>query len=115
MVAVLLSGAVSACGSITMDTIKSETGPSAYFAPGGFYMYTCSDLDRRLMQVIKRKNELEQLMGRASGGAGGSVVNVIAYRTEYMQSRDELVELSHAAADKQCSTNSQFSSGRAVF
>ena len=54
-------------------------------------------------------------MARASQGAGGEFVNTIAYRGEYAQTRGELVELAKAKADKQCATESKFSSGRAVF
>jgi hypothetical protein len=106
----LLSSALAGCGTIT-----AQTGSSAYIAPGKFDIYTCSDIAERGQIVQKRKDELEQLMGRASGGAGGSIVNSIAYRTEYMQNRDELTELSRASADKQCASKSPWSSGRAVF
>jgi hypothetical protein len=104
--ALLLSG----CGTIT-----AQTGTSAYIAPGKFDVYTCSDITERTQHVQKRKDELEQLMGRASDGGGGAIVNAIAYQAEYQQSRDELVELSKASADKQCASKSQWSSGRAVF
>lgn len=108
---VMLSAAgLAGCGSIT-----AETGTSAYIAPGRFNIYTCGDIDNRQQEVQRRKNELEQLMGRASEGAGGSVVNAIAYRAEYIQSRDELKELSKASADKQCSAQSPWSSKRALF
>jgi hypothetical protein len=109
-VGVLFALALSGCGSIT-----AQTGTSAYIAPGRFNVYTCSDITERTQIVQKRKDELEQLMGRASDGAGGSFVNAIAYQAEYQQSRDELVELSRASADKQCASKSQWSSGRAVF
>ena len=92
-----------------------QTGGSAYIAPGRFEVYTCSDINERTQVVQKRKDELEQLMGRASDGPGGGIVNTIAYRSEYLQSRDELLELSKASADKQCASKSQWSSGRAVF
>jgi len=107
--AVLCAG-LSACSSIT-----AETGRSAYIAPGRFDVYTCSDIDERARGMQRRKEELEQLMGKASEGAGGSIVNTIAYRAEYLQARDDLAELAHASADKQCATKSQWSSGRAVF
>ena len=42
-------------------------------------------------------------------------VNTIAYRGEYAQTRGQLAELASAKADKQCATESKFSSGRAVF
>ena len=105
-----LSGALSGCGSIT-----AETGTSAFVAPGKYDVFTCADIDRQVQAVQRRKAELEQLMGRASEGAGGSIAGTIAYRGEYQQNRDDLIELSRASANKQCATKSQWSSGRAVF
>lgn len=109
-VAAFVAVALSGCGTIT-----AQTGTSAYVAPGKFDVYTCSDINDRTQYVEKRKAELEQLMGRAADGVGGGIVNTIAYRGEYLQTRDELTELSRASADKQCATKSQWSSGRAVF
>ena len=62
-----------------------------------------------------RQVELEQLMARSSQGAGGEFVNTIAYRGEYAQGRGDLIELAKTKADKQCASESKFSSGRAVF
>jgi hypothetical protein len=64
----MLSGVLSGCGSIT-----AETGSSAYVAPGKYDVYTCTDIDRQVQATQKRKAELEQLMGRASEGAGGAI------------------------------------------
>ena len=78
-------------------------------------MYTCADVESGIAGLLVRQRELEQLMARASQGAGGEFINTIAYRGEYAQARGELVELAKAKADKQCASENQFSSGRAVF
>ena len=106
----MVSAALSGCGSIA-----AETGTSAWVAPGRYDVYTCADIDRTVQAAQKRKAELEQLMGRASEGAGGAIANTIAYRGEYLQTRDELVELNRASANKQCSANSPWSSSRAMY
>jgi len=92
LLSVMVSTALSGCGSIT-----AETGTSALVAPGRYDVYTCADIDRQVQASQKRKAELEQLMGRASEGAGGAIASTIAYRGEYLQTRDELGELSHAS------------------
>ena len=78
-------------------------------------MYTCEDIERQIIGIRARQTELEQVMGRASQGAGGDFVNAIAYRGEYAQGRGDLAELAKAKSDKQCAVDSKFSSGRAVF
>lgn len=108
--AALLAAVLGACG-----TISDQTTASALVSPGKYNIYTCSDMDAQVLSMRKRQTELEQLMARASQSAGGEIINALSYRTEYLQTRGELAELSKAAADKQCAVDSQFSSGRAVF
>jgi hypothetical protein len=107
---ILLAASLSACG-----TISEETAAKAAFAPGRFDLYTCGDLDNRLKEVRKKQVELEQLMARAEQDAGGAFVSAIAYRSEYTQTRGELVELNKAANDRQCAIGNKYSSGRAIF
>jgi len=108
--ALVLAAGLAGCG-----TIGEGTTGSAFTSPGKYNMYTCQDIERSFLTLRARQVELEQLMGRASQGAGGELVNTIAYRGEYAQRTGELNELAKAKADKQCATESKFSSGRAVF
>ena len=109
MVALLAAG-LSGCGSVGDRTIAGS-----FTSPGKYDMYTCEDIDRQIRGIQARQNELEQVMGRASQGAGGDFVNAVAYRGEYAQGRGDLAELAKAKSDKQCAVDSKFSSGRAVF
>jgi len=106
----LLAACLSGCGSIS-----EQTAATAFIAPGRFNINTCQDIEERAVALRTRQVELEQLMARASQGAGGALINAMAYRSEYAQSRGESIELAKAKADKQCASDSQFSSGRAVF
>jgi len=108
--AAVLAACLAGCGSIS-----DRTAAAAFTSPGKYNVYTCDDIERTAVGLRARQVELEQLMARASQGAGGEFVNTIAYRGEYAQGRGDLIELGQAKADKQCASNSQFSSGRAVF
>jgi hypothetical protein len=109
-VAAMLIVGLAGCG-----TISDRTAAAAFTSPGKYNVYTCEDVERTVAALRVRQVELEQLMARASQGAGGEFVNTIAYRGEYAQGRGELIELAKAKADKQCAVDSKFSSGRAVF
>ena len=109
MVALLAAG-LAGCGSV-----GEGTGAGAFTSPGKYDIYTCADIDRQIIGIKARQTELEQVMGRASQGAGGDFVNAIAYRGEYAQGRGDLAELAKAKSEKQCAVDSKFSSGRAVF
>jgi hypothetical protein len=106
----LMAAGLAGCGSIS-----ERTAAAVFTSPGKFEVYTCQDIERTALRLRIRQTELEQLMARSSQGSGGEFVNIIAYRGEYGQGRGELVELLKAQADKRCASDSQFSSGRAVF
>jgi hypothetical protein len=109
-VAAMLMVGLTGCGSIS-----DRTAAAAFTSPGKYDVYSCEDVERMIAGVRVRQVELEQLMARASQGAGGEFVNTIAYRGEYAQGRGDLIELVKAKADKQCVADSKYSSGRAIF
>jgi hypothetical protein len=108
--AAVLSAGLAGCG-----TISEQTASMAVTSPGKYNMYTCQDVESSLKTLSARQVELEQQLARASQGTGGEFINTIAYRGEYAQTRGQLLELTKTKADKQCATDSKFSSGRAVF
>ena len=108
--AAVLATSLSNCGSVS-----DPSAAGTFTSPGKYNIYTCEDIDRQIRGVQVRQTELEQVMSRASQGAGGDFVSAIAYRGEYAQGRGDLAELAKARSDKQCAVDSKFSSGRAVF
>jgi hypothetical protein len=106
----LLAALLPGCAAISEDTAARAT-----IAPGKFSVYTCKDIEDRTRVVRNRELELEQLMARSAQAPGGQVVNAIAYQGEYFQARGEIKLLAEAAAEKQCSTQSKWSSERSVF
>ena len=110
MVGALLAALLPGCASLSEDMAARAT-----IAPGKYSVYTCRDIEDRTRVVRTRELELEQLMARSAQGPGGQVVNAIAYQGEYLQARGEIKLLAEAAADKQCSSQSKWSSERSVF
>jgi hypothetical protein len=106
----LLAALLPGCGSLSEDTAARAT-----IAPGKYSVYTCKDIETRVRVVRNREIELEQLMARSAQGPGGQFVNAIAYQGEYLQTRGEIKLLVEAAAEKQCSVQSTWSSERSVF
>jgi hypothetical protein len=101
---------LAGCGSIS-----DQTAASALVAPGKFDIYTCRDIEQRKRQASARFTELEQLMARAAQSPGGEFVGALAYRSEYLETQGELEQLARSAAEKQCPSQSKWSSGRVVF
>ena len=110
------AGLVLALGLAGCATSGGITdGGDALVSPNKYAMYNCPDLTDRVKAVRARQVELEQVMDRASQGAGGELINAIAYRTEYAQTRGELRLLAKAEEERQCAVQSDRASGRAVF
>jgi hypothetical protein len=107
---VLLNGGLLGCAGMS-----DQNAGTAFVAPGKYDIYTCKEIEERMRTVRQREQELQGLMARAAEGLAGDLVNTIAYRSDYLQARGELKQLADAAADKQCTTQSRWSSERSLF
>lgn len=75
---------------------------SLLVVPGYYDTLNCRDLTERVQKSTRRVNELEKLRERSGGGAGGSVVNVLAYNTDFAKARAEQRNATEAATRKGC-------------
>jgi hypothetical protein len=92
-----------------------EVAVKALMSPSKFELYACKDIEAYGRKTHAREQELRQMMARAGEATGGAIVNVIAYRNEYVQVRAELASLSEAAAKKNCTSQSPWASERSLF
>ena len=83
-------------------------------ARGSYDHYDCGNLEQLASGSLTRVTELAQQMARASKGAGGEFVNVIAYRSDYEYSRAQHNEALRAMGEKNCRGQSKWSSERAI-
>ena len=73
-------------------------------APGKFVLYSCTELAQRAKTNAEREQQLHVLMAKAQTGAGGDLVNKVAYQPELATLVGEDRELQQTAADKKCAT-----------
>jgi len=102
--------ALAGCGAIT-----DETAGRAMMTPGRYDIYPCPNIEARILDIQRRRIELEQLMTRSAQSPGGEFINAMAYRTEYVQTGGDLEELGRASAEKKCATDSKYTSKRSVY
>ena len=82
--AVLLSaGLLGGCA------MSDERAASLLVAPGDYEIYSCPQLAVTYAGLKARRIELEGLMAKAEGGAGGQLVNAVGYRPDYLKVRGE--------------------------
>jgi hypothetical protein len=94
--ALLVGGLLSACS-------PSAVGPVTVFAdPAKYQFYNCEQLAGQRTYWTNRELELKLLMDKAEQGAGGTVVNVVAYQTDYVTAREELKVIDATTRAKNC-------------
>jgi hypothetical protein len=82
--------------------------------PGKYQYSTCEQLAGQRKGWSTRERDLKQLMDRAEQGAGGAVVNVLAYKPDYVAATEELNVLDKAARSKNCTSPENWGSNSAI-
>ena len=103
--AALLTG----CSSVGGGT------PMTVFADPAKYQYSsCESIGRQRQTWTSREQELRQLMDRADQSPGGGLVNVLAYKADYLAANEEIKVLDVSARAKNCENPANWSSNSAV-
>jgi hypothetical protein len=105
--AVLLGPALAGCA----NTVSSLT---MFADPGKYEFHSCEQLASERKTLATREQELRLLMDKAEQGAGGTVVNVLAYKSDHVAASEELKLLELAARSKNCETPANWRSNSAV-
>jgi hypothetical protein len=93
---VLVTSAVSACSSMGDNSLT-------VFADPGKYQYSsCEQIAENRKVVAAKEQELQMLMDKADQGAGGVIVNLLAYKADHVAASEELKVLDVAARAKNC-------------
>jgi hypothetical protein len=104
---ILIAGALSAC--------STGNNPLTVFADPAKYQYsTCEQIAGFRKIWSTKEQELKLLMDKADQGAGGAVVNVLAYKGDYVAANEELQVLELAARAKNCENPASWTSNFAV-
>jgi hypothetical protein len=80
--AIIISG-IAPCNTATGQSFAERMT----IDPAKYEFYTCDDLRLSLSKLKTREQELKRLMDKASRGPGGDFINLIAYKTEFLQTR----------------------------
>lgn len=99
--AAALAGLAAALGGCAMSDAKLG---SMVADPMQYEFYTCQQLANTATGYKARLDELDGLMAKSSTGAGGGVVNALAYKPEYVTVTGQLNAIHSTQADKNCET-----------
>lgn len=88
---------------------------SVFSDPGKFAYSNCDQLLTQGRAAVARERELKTLMDKADTGAGGGLVNALAYNNEYRTVLSDLQRIEIVAAEKKCQKQFRSISDRSMW
>lgn len=107
-------GAFMASVSLMGCATPGDSSLTLLVDPGKYQYSSCEQLAGQRKGWSTRERDLKQLMDRAEQGAGGAVVNVLAYKADYVAATEELKMLDKAARSKNCASPENWGSNSAI-
>jgi hypothetical protein len=97
-VALLVPAILAAC------TSALENPVTVFADPGKYEFHNCEQLAVQRIAAKTRQEELKRLMNRAEQSTGGTLVNVLAYKGDYVAVTEELKVIDMTLRVKKCPT-----------
>jgi hypothetical protein len=94
---------VALCALVT--GCASSDGPYMFADPGKYQYHSCEQLVVASKQKHDRQRELKELIDKAEQAAGGQIVSVLAYRSDYVAVNEELQVIDSAVREKNCAAS----------
>jgi hypothetical protein len=91
---------VALCALVT--GCASSDGPYFFADAGKYQFHNCVQLAAASKQKHERQRELKELIDKAERAAGGQVVSVLAYRSDYVAVNEEVQVIDAAVREKNC-------------
>ena len=98
--------ALGGCSSAVEEFLHEPQGQYAY--------YDCALLARVARDTEVRENELRHTMDRAAGEPGGAIATSLSFRSDYSRARALRRHLTQVMQQKNCASDSLWSSEREV-
>jgi hypothetical protein len=83
----------------------SSDGPYVFADAGKYQFHNCEQLAVASKQKHERQRELKELIDKAEQAAGGQIVSVLAYRSDYVAVNEELQVIDSTVRDKRCAAS----------
>ncbi len=106
---VVLAMALGGCSTPGMDSSFT-----VFADPAKYLYYSCDQINAQLKHWTTREQDLRLLMEKAEKGAGGALVNLVAYKADHVAATEELRLLNKAAREKNCSTPGNWGSNTVI-
>ena len=94
---------VALCALVT--GCATSDGPYFFADAGKYQFHSCEQLATVSKQKHDRQRELKELIDKAEQGAGGQIVSVLAYRSDYVAVNEELQVIDSTVREKKCAAS----------
>jgi len=98
MRATKLFGILMLGASLAGCATDEDSQARMFVSPGQYELFDCPRLDQRGRDLMKREQELRNLMAKS----GSEFINNVSYRNEYLATRGQLGEIAQVRARKNC-------------
>jgi hypothetical protein len=93
---------LAGCGLLGACSSMGDNPATLFVDPGKYQYSSCQTITNTRKQYSAREQELRELMEAAERNTGGALVNVLAYKADYVAANEELKVLELAARAKNC-------------
>jgi hypothetical protein len=94
---------VALCAIVT--GCATSDGPYFFADAGKYQFHSCEQLVTASKQKHDRQRELKELIDKAEQAAGGQIVSVLAYRSDYVAVNEEVQVIDSTVREKNCSAS----------
>jgi|SRR5215467_6004556 len=108
----LLVAILAMCALLAGCASGGGDGPYFFADAGKYQFHNCEQLAVVSKQKHDRQRELKELIDKAEQAAGGQIVSVLAYRSDYVAVNEELQVIDLTIRDKKCASTPPPSKGR---
>jgi hypothetical protein len=109
-----IAAALWAGGCLTGCSSTGDNPLTVFADPGKYQFSSCEHLAGQRKYWSSREQELRLLMDKAEQSAGGTVVNVLAYKADHVAASEELKIVENTARSKNCATPENWRSNSVV-
>jgi hypothetical protein len=94
---------VALCAIVT--GCATSDGPYFFADAGKYQFHSCEQLVTASKQKHDRQRELKELIDKAEQAAGGQIVSVLAYRSDYVAVNEEVQVIDSTVREKNCAAS----------
>jgi len=105
---------VPLASALALGGCAMADAPLMFGDTGKYQYYNCEQLTSTALGQSNRERELKELIDKANEGAGGFIVSLMAYKTDYLAVEEDLRVIETTMSNKNCPAPATFQSNTVI-